>query len=221
MFNNLKHKNIANIIHYFLFFKCIVSRPFVINSFRKIHPMKIYYGCGDIRQPGYINVDVRWTAAVDILGDLEWCKKKFTNECDEIYLSHVLEHYGNPGKANSLNSYTVLGALEAAKDMLKVGGKIRIAVPDFEAIAKLYIVNKTPLYPRLLGRIFGEQDYLQNCHKCGFDSKFLERCLENAGFDDIQEWFPEDCGIQVDSSFDHVDSVRTSLNLLATKATKF
>lgn len=219
MFKGLIYRYLTNlaIVHYILFFKYMVIRPYITNRYRKMKSVKIYYGCGDTKQPGYINVDIRWTPAIDILGNLEWCRRNFANECEEVYLSHVLEHYGNPGKAMRSTPDTVLGALRTVKEMLKTGGKIRIAVPDFEALTKLYFIDKNPLYPRVLGRIFGEQDYPQNCHKCCFDSMFLKQCLEHVGFHDINVWVPEECGIQVDSSFDQIENVKTSLNLIATK----
>ncbi len=204
-------------VHWLLFLKQLLLRSSKIARYRQAQPLKVYYGCGDIRQPGYVNVDLRWTPAVDVIGNLTWCSRKFANRCDEVYVSHVLEHYGNPGRANRASGDTVLGALQKIHTMIKPGGGVRLAVPDFRALARLYIEKHLPLNPRLLGRVYGEQDYPQNYHKCGFDIDFLSCCLQETGFEDIHEWLPEQCGIVRDSSFDHIDGVRTSLNLVATK----
>lgn len=187
-------------------------------ALRKCPEVKVYYGCGGTRQPGYLNVDLRWTPAVDVLGDLEWCSRHLAAACDEVYLSHVLEHYNSPGKAMRDGPDTVLGALMAIHRMLKPGGIVRIAVPDFEAVVRIYLGQKCPLYPRLLGRICGEQDYRQNKHSCAFDRTFLEECLLRAGFHGIASWDPRSTGLVRDGSFDEIEGVKTSLNIMAVKS---
>lgn len=194
-----------------------VTRPVRLHRVRGRSPLKINYGCGQSAQPGYVNVDLRWTRAVDVLGDLEWCARNFTGRCDEVYVSHVLEHYRSPGKAGRNGPETVLGAMRAIHRMLKPGGLIRVAVPDFGALAKIHAEGCMPLYPRLLGRICGEQDYPQNRHLCAFDRAFLEWSLGQTGFGDFAEWDPRSMDFVHDASFDELEGRRTSLNLIARK----
>ncbi len=184
----------------------------------KKRELKIYYGCGHIRQPDYLNVDIRYTAAVDLVASLEWCSGSFQNRCDEVFVSHVLEHYEYPGKEMRNHSASVLGALAAIYKMLRKGGKIRIGVPDFSALVYLYSEKNYPLYPRLVGRLMGEQNYPQNRHLCLFDLAYLADCLEDCGFTDISRWDPLGSGLVRDSCFDEIDGHATSLNVLATKA---
>jgi len=101
--------------------------------------------------------------------------------------------------------------------MLRVGGHVKIAVPDFGTLARLYIENRQPLFPRILGRICGEQNYPENMHRCVFDKEFLEKCLTEAGFVDLQTWDPRVEGLDVDASFDEIDGVSASLNLKGVK----
>ena len=197
--------------------KTRILRYFRLKKYLQNEKIKIYYGCGDVRQEGYINIDVRWTFAVDIIADMEWCSKKFHGKCQEVYISHVLEHFDSPGKAMRDSSNTVLGALNLINSMLVPGGIVRIAVPDFRALAELYIEGRFPLYPRLLGRLMGEQDYRENQHACAFDREFLEDCLKYCNFGSIEEWLPEDEGFSRDSSFDRIEGRVTSLNLVARK----
>jgi len=194
-----------------------VTRPVRLHRVRSRSPLKINYGCGQSAQPGYVNVDLRWTRAIDVLGDLEWCARNLTGRCDEVYVSHVLEHYRSPGKAGRNGPETVLGAMRAIHRMLKPGGLIRVAVPDFGALAKIHAEGCMPLYPRLLGRICGEQDYPQNRHLCAFDRAFLEWSLGQTGFGDFAEWDPRTLGFVHDASFDELEGRRTSLNLIARK----
>jgi len=194
-----------------------VTRPVRLHRVRGRSPLKINYGCGQSAQPGFVNVDLRWTRAIDVLGDLEWCARNLTGRCDEVYVSHVLEHYRSPGKAGRNGPETVLGAMRAIHRMLKPGGLIRVAVPDFGALAKIHAEGCMPLYPRLLGRICGEQDYPQNRHLCAFDRAFLEWSLGQTGFGDFAEWDPRTLGFVHDASFDELEGRRTSLNLIARK----
>jgi predicted SAM-dependent methyltransferase len=177
--------------------------------------LKIYYGCGTTRQPGYINVDVRNTNATDIaigLPELAACLKGC---CNEVYMSHVLEHFGSPGKAMRRGKNDVLGAILAVKKMLKDAGTIRIAVPNFRILCQMYLNGEVPLYPKILGRISGEQEYPENLHRCVFDDEFLEYCLTYCGFEDIQRWDPRKENFNTESSFDQINGVDTSLNLKA------
>lgn len=177
--------------------------------------LKIYYGCGTTRQPGYINVDVRNTNATDIVAGLPELAACLKGCCSEVYLSHVLEHFGSPGKALRKGKNDVLGAILSVKKMLKDAGTIRIAVPNFKILCQLYINGEVPLYPKLLGRISGEQEYPENLHRCVFDQEFLEYCLTYCGFEDIQSWDPTKEDFNIDSSFDQINGVDTSLNLKA------
>jgi predicted SAM-dependent methyltransferase len=177
--------------------------------------LKIYYGCGTTRQPGYINIDVRNTEATDIVAELPAIAVCLKKCCSEIYMSHVLEHFGSPGKAMRKGNNDVLGAILLVKGMLRDSGTIRIAVPNFKILCQLYIAGKVPLYPKLLGRISGEQEYPENLHKCVFDYEFLEYCLTYCGFEDIQSWDPVEEGFRIDSSFDEINGVNTSLNVKA------
>lgn len=179
--------------------------------------LKLNIGAGGTPQEGYLSVDVRPLKGVDFVGTPRDCLTVFAGRCDEIYASHVLEHFGQPGKALRDHDDSVLGFLKIMFELLKPGGFVRLAVPDFAALAKLYIDGTLPLYPRLLGRLCGEQNYVENLHKCMFDHPFLEECLTRTGFVKIQEWDPHELQMRRDSSFDELEGVRTSLNLLAEK----
>jgi predicted SAM-dependent methyltransferase len=197
--------------------KHLVLRRKRAHAFKAQGNIKINYGCGHLQQPGYVNVDLRWTPAIDLLADLSWCARVFEGVCKEVYLSHVLEHYSSPGRDMRDGAGTVIEALNAIHQMLFPGGTVRLAVPDFGTLARLYADDKVPLYPRLLGRIVGEQDYEQNRHRCAFDRDFLEMLLTQTGFTNVQVWEPEALGLRQDSSFDHIEDVKTSLNLAAQK----
>lgn len=205
-----------NKIFNYFFFSLYKYYFFLKNADFK-NEIKLHYGCGANRQNSYINVDIRWTPAVDMIASLKWCSRYLSGRCAEIYISHVLEHYGYPGKEMKDNTGSVIDALKDCHKALSENGVLRVAVPDFETIAKLYIIEGYPLYPRLSGRLCGEQNYVENLHRCVFDRAFLEKCLELSGFGHFEEWSPYENGISHDSSSDSLNGVKTSLNILAKK----
>lgn len=174
-------------------------------------------GCGGNHQKGYVNVDVRRLPSVDLVATPKDCLLLFPGRCEEVYISHVLEHFESPGKDKRKHGESVLGFLTLLHGLLKPGGLLRVAVPDLGAIARVYVEGRFPLYPRLLGRLCGEQNYPGNLHMCMFDREYLEQCLRESGFTNIREWDPVALGLNRDSSFDELDGVRTSLNLAAEK----
>lgn len=179
--------------------------------------LKLNIGSGGKRQDGYFSVDVRPLPSVDLVATPKECRRRFPEQCSEVYISHVLEHQENPGKAMRRHEDSVLGFLDSMNGLLRRGGKLRVAVPDFEAIAKIYCEGRLPFAPRLLGRLCGEQDYPENLHKCIFDRSYLVKCLSECGFGNVEEWDPRLLGFNHDSSFDQLEGVRTSLNLVAEK----
>lgn len=96
----------------------IIRRVKVSRISSQLAGVKVYYGCGDIAQRGYINIVVRYTNAVDLVGDLSWCSKNFYGVCSEVYLSHVFEHYSYPGREKRRKKDSVLYALSCVYRML-------------------------------------------------------------------------------------------------------
>ena len=179
--------------------------------------IKVNIGCGANRQDGYINIDVRYTPGIDLKADMSWCYKHLKGKCNEVYISHILEHFEYPGKEMRSHDRSILGFLNNINQLLVQGGIIRIAVPDFHALAILYIEKQYPLYPRLLGRLCGEQNYKENMHKCLFDRDFLNMCLLRCGFDQVESWDPNSLNFSKDASYDELLGIKTSLNLMAKK----
>ena len=205
---------VSNFLH---FFSATIFRKSKLKKLVSKGDIKVNIGCGSNRQKGYINIDVRYTPGIDLKAEMSWCYKHLGGKCNEVYISHVLEHFESPGKDMRVHNKSVLGFLNSINHILVPGGIIRIAVPDFHALARLYIEKKYPLYPRLLGRLCGEQNYKENIHKCLFDRDFLEICLLRCGFDQIESWDPNSLNLKKDASYDELAGLQTSLNLLARK----
>lgn len=152
--------------------------------------MKLNLGGGEIPIEGFVEVDRKSGQEIYPLayGD---------NTAAEIRASHCLEHFSHKQVGDVLADWM---------RVLKPGGVLKIAVPDFAKIAQWYVEKKPglPLQSYILGGQTDENDY----HKAVFDAGLLTQCLVNAGLENIKAWKSE---IADNASFD------VSLNLQGTK----
>lgn len=129
---------------------------------------KLHIGCGKNYIPGFINLDLFSSVKADVYADitaLPFDRGSF----DLIYASHVLEH---------VQRNTVVATLAHWRDMLKDGGVLRLAVPNFEAVAKWYA--KTGNLNDVMGLLYGGQNHPKNNHFVTFDANTLRRDLIRA-----------------------------------------
>lgn len=137
---------------------------------------KLHIGAGRVYLPGFINVDIFDTHHADLYCDLTalpWEKATF----NLIYASHVLEH---------VHRRQVTSTLYAWGQMLKPGGILRLAVPDFGAVTERY--RETRNLTELLGLLYGGQNHPKNNHFIVFDHETLREHLLKAGFKKVRPW---------------------------------
>ena len=138
--------------------------------------MKLHIGTGNTYLPGWVNVDIFSFVKADIYSNamnLPYERETF----DLIYSSHVLEHF---------NRHMILAVLTHWRDLLIVGGILRIAVPDFRAVCKYYF--KTDDLPSLIGLLYGGQNNVLDKHYIIFDEKTLSEHLRKVGFKSTKLW---------------------------------
>jgi predicted SAM-dependent methyltransferase len=176
--------------------------------------MKLHLGCGSRYIPGFVHIDaipfehIDHVTSVDSLGFLP------DGSAEIIYSAHVLEHF---------TRIRLPSVLKEWNRVLKIGGILRISVPSFEAILRIY--EETQDLQNVIGPLFGRQDYLYNFHYNVFDFQSLKQVLMNAGFSRIAEYNwreTEHSGIDDYSQayFPHMDKnagIQVSLNVEATK----
>lgn len=99
------------------------------------------------------------------------------NSIDLIYASHVIEYFDRNKIIPILNKW---------KTKLKTGGILRLAVPNFEEIAKLYITEGYDL-DKFLGPLYGRMKMGDQWiyHKTTYDFKSLSKVLTKCGFSGI------------------------------------
>jgi predicted SAM-dependent methyltransferase len=139
--------------------------------------MKLHLGCGNKHLEGFINIDVRDIEGVDLIEDITLLETFKEKTVDLIYASHVLEHIGRREYKKVIKRWY---------DIIKPGGTLRIAVPDFESVTEHYNSNKE--LDKLLGFLYGGQDYPQNYHYCTWDFQKLSDDLKEAGFKEVKRY---------------------------------
>ena len=178
--------------------------------------MKLHIGCGERYLPGYKHYDGRNVGEhIDYVGEADDLSMFEDNSLEEIYACHLLEHFGRHDVDRVLKIwYTkIMGG----------GGILRIAVPDFASIIKAY--EKFHDMEKIMGLLYGGQNYEYNYHHVGFDFNYLKQKLENIGFTDIKrydwkEFLPEGYDDFSRAYLPHMDienGILMSLNIIAKK----
>ncbi|MGD9637489.1 MAG: methyltransferase domain-containing protein [Alphaproteobacteria bacterium] len=137
--------------------------------------MKLHLGCGKRFIEGFIHIDAVDYPHIDHVATIDTLSFIQDETVELIYTCHVLEHF----KRKDLPR-----VLEEWRRVMKKGGVLRIAVPDFKKLCEIY--TKYDDINMVMGPIFGRQDYLYNIHYNIFDFKSLKKELENAGFGNVR-----------------------------------
>jgi SAM-dependent methyltransferase len=148
-----------------------------------IQAKRLHLGCGNIRLPGFCNVDILTTAAVDVVSDISKLDNFADDSIELIYACHVLEHFSHDA---------AVGVLRRWFEVLAPGGELRISVPDIDRIVKIYTENwqhfQTPGNSPWIGLLYGGQGDPYDFHKTGFNFCWMRHLLEGIGYEHIAEY---------------------------------
>lgn len=141
----------------------------------------IHIGCGEFNDKRYINVDARQGWHIHYAGSVEDCERLFPADfADLIYCCHILEH---------VSHQKISGTLKGLYKKLKRGGTLRISVPDFNTIVKMYKERNS--IEDIIAPLMGGQGYPENFHYNVFDESYLKELLLESGFKEVKKWNPE------------------------------
>ena len=174
-------------------------------------------GCGQKKMYGFTNVDIDESVCPDVVDDVFNLKKFDPNSVYLIYSCHVLEHCPRKDIEKTLSKWY---------ELLKKGGTLRLAVPDFGKVCELYKSGHGELED-WLGFIVGGQRDEFDYHKCAFDEWSLRTKLDRLGFHSIRRWdwkttYPHNYIDDYSQAYmfpkgDKINGVLCSLNMEATK----
>lgn len=158
-------------------------------SLATAEPKRLNLGAGRLPVPGFTDVDRKNGAEVYPLPYED-------NSIAAIRASHILEHFPHE---------KVLDVVREWVRVLKPGGVIRIAVPDFKWIAEKYLAGENI---DVQGYVMGGHVDANDHHGVIFDAETLTDVMEQVGLRDIRPWKSElkDCA-----------ALPLSLNLQGTK----
>jgi len=138
--------------------------------------LRLNLGCGHISLDGYLNVDRRELPGVDIIAEVDDLPFG-TEEVDEIFSSHLLEHFPVEQLTRQLLPYLV--------SLLKHSGEFHAIVPDAQAMIQHY-ANGSYAFADLREVTFGSQDYDGDFHYNMFTPQSLSDALQGAGLKNVR-----------------------------------
>lgn len=177
--------------------------------------LKVHLGAGPVNLQGWVNIDARQAPHIHLCSDGFSLQEFADGAISEIYMCHVLEHFSFADVEAILNNL---------RRKLKVGGTLRLSVPDFDRLISAYQANGNDL-ELIRYALMGGQDYAYNFHKAVFNQASLSKLLTACGFVEVRTWKTEDeFGVHIgdwsETDFETSHGVfPISLNLKALKST--
>jgi len=141
----------------------------------------IHLGCGPHNDPKYINVDGLAFPHIHYVGVVEKLPMFKNNFADLIYACHVLEH---------ISHQEIMNVLREWRRVLKIGGVLRLSVPDFDKIITIYEKENKNM-ERIISPLMGAQGDKYDFHKIIFNKEYLNNLLKQTGFIEVRKWDPE------------------------------
>jgi predicted SAM-dependent methyltransferase len=163
--------------------RTLATRSGSIARFNRQSALRLHLGSGDVRKPGWVNVDIH--PAADLRLDVRRTWPFADGSAAEAYAEHLFEHLAWPGEVSHF--------LGEARRVLRSGGTLRLSVPDLGRHVRAYMEHDaafraafTPFLPvetvtwaDALNHHFRQQGE----HLYSYDADTLADRLRAAGFE--------------------------------------
>lgn len=183
--------------------------------------VKLHLGCGKKYIPGFTHIDLADYSHIEYKQDIRDLSNFEDCSIDLIYCCHALEYF---------DRFEVINVLKEWYRVLKKGGILRLAVPDFENIVKVYLRYNDLEYQGILGPLYGKWQNNNTdetlYHKTTWDYKSLSQVLKHIGFTkavryDVEQTIHKNYDDYSQAYVPHMDKengILISLNIEATKS---
>lgn len=144
---------------------------------------KVHLGCWHRFIPGFVHVDLCDMPHIDHKSGIDDLPFFADGSAQLIYCSHALEYFDRDDARRVLAEW---------RRVLAPGGVLRLAVPDFAALIKVY--EQTGELARVLGPLYGKMAITTETgpatlyHKTTYDERSLAALLVECGFEAPARW---------------------------------
>jgi SAM-dependent methyltransferase len=141
--------------------------------------MKLHLGCGKRFIPGFVHVDLDPHPHIDHTRDVRDLSIFESESVELIYACQIFEYF---------DRLTAIAVLREWHRVLRPGGVLRLSVPNFSVLSRLYQAGLSLDY--LLGTLYGRwsQDGQTIYHKTTYDEPSLTKILSENGFEECELW---------------------------------
>ena len=180
-------------------------------------PVKLHLGCGKRFIPGFVHIDAVKFPHVDLVQDIRVLGNIKDKSVSLVYACQVIEYFDRE---------ELPGILREWRRVLCPNGVLRLSVPDFAVITRLYAAGLQLEW--FLGTLYGripDGSGGYRYHRTTFDEASLRTALLSAGFVRPERWdwrSTEHAGVDDFSQayFPHMEKERGilwNLNMQATR----
>jgi len=142
--------------------------------------IKLHLGCGKRYIPGFVHIDAVEFPHVDFVQDIRTLQNFADGSASLVYACQVISYFDREELPSVLTEW---------RRVLCTGGILRLSVPDFALITRLYTAGLKLEW--FLGTLFGKipdgKDGFRY-HRTTFDEASLRDILLSAGFVRPEKW---------------------------------
>jgi len=182
--------------------------------------VQLHLGCWHRFIPGFVHIDLCDLPHIDYKTNIDSLPMFEDGSVDLVYSSHSLEYFDRVEAERVLAEWY---------RVLKPGGLLRVAVPDFDKLAQIY--QETGELRNILGPLYGRMEIdtpegpAMLYHKTVYNMPHLTALLEKCGFANVRhydwrETVHKDYDDHSQAYFPHMhkdDGILLSLNVEADK----